>query len=502
MFLPAQPIYPVAGIRDIEARVMPDAKPSLMERAGRAAAEDAVRLIIDRPGPILVACGPGNNGGDGFVLARHFRQAGREVTTVFADDAARLPPDAAKALADWRAAGGETVATLPPTPADGWALVVDALFGIGLTRPIVGRHAEWIATLNSQRAPRLALDIPSGLDADSGRVLGACFRATHTTTFIALKPGLLTLDGPDYAGEVSVQRLEVDAAAWLEPQGHAVRPSLFARHLVPRRRNSHKGCYGDAAILGGAPGMGGAALLAARAALWLGAGRVFAGLIDPQAPTLDSTRPELMLRPADELPAQLTALAVGPGLGQSGRAAAALAQAIAREIPLVLDADALNLLAADPHLQHAVLTRNAPTILTPHPAEAGRLLGCDTSAVQADRVSAARALATRYRAHTVLKGCGSVIACTDGNWYINGTGHPGMASAGMGDVLSGLIVALLAQGWPAAQALIAAVHLHGAAGDRLAREGIGPIGLSASEVIDAARGIFNAWIIEANRDGG
>ncbi|AUL99655.1 NAD(P)H-hydrate dehydratase [Zoogloeaceae bacteirum Par-f-2] len=502
MFLPAQPIYPVAGIRDIEARVMPDAKPSLMERAGRAAAEDAVRLIIDRPGPILVACGPGNNGGDGFVLARHFRQAGREVVTVFADDAAALPPDAAKALADWHAAGGQTVAALPPTPADGWALVVDALFGIGLTRPIVGRHAEWIATLNGQRAPRLALDIPSGLDADTGRVLGACFRATHTTTFIALKPGLLTLDGPDYAGEVSVQRLEVDAAAWLKPQGHAVRPSLFARHLVARRRNSHKGCYGDAAILGGAPGMGGAALLAARAALWLGAGRVFAGLIDPQAPTLDPSRPELMLRPADELPAQLTALAIGPGLGQSGRAAAALTQAIAREIPLVLDADALNLLAADPHLQHAVLTRSAPTILTPHPAEAGRLLGCDTAAVQADRVSAARALATRYRAHTVLKGCGSVIASTDGNWYINGTGHPGMASAGMGDVLSGLIVALLAQGWPAAQALIAAVHLHGAAGDRLAREGIGPIGLSASEVIDAARGIFNAWIIEANRDGG
>ena len=502
MFLPAQPIYPVAGIREIEARVMPGAKPSLMERAGRAAAEDAVRLIMDRPGPILVACGPGNNGGDGFVLARHFRQAGREVVAAFADDAARLPADAAKALADFRAGGGEPVAELPPAPADGWALVVDALFGIGLKRPVDGRHAEWIATLNSLRAPRFALDMPSGLDTDTGRVLGACFRATHTTTFIALKPGLLTLDGPDHAGDVSVQRLDVDAAAWLKPLGHAVRPSLFTSQLLPRPRNSHKGCYGDAGILGGAPGMGGAALLAARAALWLGTGRVYAGLIDPQAPTVDPTRPELMLRPADELPAHLTALAVGPGLGQSGQAAAALARAIARELPLVLDADALNLLAADPALQQALAARSAPTILTPHPAEAGRLLGRDTAAVQADRVTAALELSARYRAHTVLKGCGSVVACTDGSWYINGTGHAGMASAGMGDVLTGLIVALLAQGWTAEQALIAAVHLHGAAGDRLAREGIGPIGLSASEVIDAARGVYNGWMIEANRDGG
>ncbi len=501
MFLPAQPIYPVAGIREIEARVMPGAKPTLMERAGRAAAEDAVRLIMDRPGPILVACGPGNNGGDGFVLARHFRQAGREVVAAFADDAARLPPDAAKALADFRAGGGEPVSTLPAAPADGWALVVDALFGIGLTRPVTGRHANWIAALNEQQAPRFALDMPSGLDTDTGQVLGTCFRATHTTTFIALKPGLLTLDGPDHAGEISVQRLDVDAAGWLRPLGHAVRPSLFSALLKPRLRNSHKGCYGDAGIIGGASGMAGAALLAARAALWLGAGRVYAGLLDERAPAVDMAHPELMLRGADALPEHLSALAVGPGLGQSGAAATLLQQAIARDIPLVLDADALNLLAADPALQSALAARSAPTLLTPHPAEAARLLASDTAAVQADRLAAALELSARLRAQVVLKGCGSIVACTDGSWYINGTGHPGMASAGMGDVLTGLLTALLAQGWPATRALLAAVHLHGAAGDRLAREGIGPVGLSASEVVDAARGLFNGWLVEANRNG-
>ncbi|PTD96562.1 NAD(P)H-hydrate dehydratase [Pseudothauera lacus] len=501
MFLPAQPIYPVAGIREIEARAMPGAKPSLMERAGRAAAEDAVRLIMDRPGPILVACGPGNNGGDGFVLARHFRQAGREVVAAFADDAARFPADAATAYANYRNSGGDTVSSLPAAPADGWALVIDALFGIGLTRPLEGRYAQWVDSLSRVPSPRLAIDMPSGLDTDSGRVLGTCFRATHTTTFIALKPGLLTLDGPDHAGEISVQRLDVDAAGWLQPLGRAVRPSLFAHRLQPRRRNSHKGSYGDAAILGGAPGMCGAALLAARAALWLGSGRVFAGLLDDAAPRVDVAHPELMLRAASALPEQLSALAVGPGLGQSDSAHGLLSAAITRDLALVLDADALNLLAADPALQAAVTARSAPTVLTPHPSEAARLLGCDTATVQNDRLAAALALSGRLRAHTVLKGCGSIVACPDGRWFINDSGHPGMASAGMGDVLTGLITALLAQGWDAECALLAATHLHGCAADRLARDGIGPVGLSAGELIGAARSLFNGWLTEAARNG-
>lgn len=499
MFSPVLPIYSVAGIREIEKTLVPTARPSLMERAGRAAAEDAVRLIMDRPGPILIACGPGNNGGDGFVMARQLRQAGRDVTVAFAGTPEGLPTEAAKAHHDYLAAGGSTVCDLPAAPAQGWALVVDALFGIGLTRPIEGRLAAWIHTLNAQQAPRMALDVPSGLDADTGRLLGATFHATHTTTFIALKPGLLTLDGPDHCGEISVQRLEVDGPAWVPALGRAIRPSLFREHLVPRPRNTHKGLHGDVGILGGDTGMVGAALLAGRAALWLGTGRVLIGLLDAQAPAVDPLHPELMLRRADALPQRLTALAVGPGLGTRPEAAPLLAAALARDIPLVLDADALNLLGQDASLRDALLQRSAPTVLTPHPAEAGRMLGSDTASVQRDRLAATLELARRFRSLVVLKGCGSLIATPEGKWYVNGTGHPGMATAGMGDVLTGLVVSLLAQGWPAESALIAAVHLHGAAADRLAREGIGPIGLTAGEVIDAARGVYNGWLIEATR---
>ena len=499
MFSPARPIYPVAGIREIEHTLIPSARPPLMERAGRAAAEEAVRLVMDRPGPILIACGPGNNGGDGFVMARQLAQAGRAVVVAFAGQAVGLPAEAAKAHADFVAAGGEIVTDLPAPPAAGWALVVDALFGIGLSRPIEGRLAAWIKALNAVDAPRMALDIPSGLDADTGRPLGPTFAATHTTTFIALKPGLLTHDGPDYCGEISVQRIDIDAAAWLAPKGVEIRPSLFRLHLRARPRNSHKGLYGDAAVLGGAAGMVGAALLAGRAALWLGAGRVYVGLVDERGPAVDLTHPELMLRHAGALPERLSALAIGPGLGTQATAEDLLAGALARDVPVVLDADALNLVASRPALLAGLRQRSAPTLLTPHPAEAARLLGCSTAAVQDDRLHAALELAQRNRAVVVLKGHGSIIASADGRWFINTTGHAGMASAGMGDVLTGLTLSLLAQGWPAEAALIAAVHLHGAAADRLAREGVGPIGLSASETIDAARAVFNGWLREASQ---
>lgn len=499
MFAPPQPIYPVSGIREIERKLIPSARPPLMERAGRAAAEDAVRLIMDRPGPILIACGPGNNGGDGFVMARQLRQAGREVIVAFANTSAQLPAEAAKAHADFLQAGGSTVSDLPSAPANGWALVVDAIFGIGLKRPPEGRFATWINTLNAQRVPRMALDVPSGLDADTGRPLGPCFRATHTTTFIALKPGLLTLDGPDYCGEISVQRIEIDAPAWVPALGHNIRSSLFRDQLQPRPRNTHKGLHGDAGVLGGAAGMGGAALLAGRAALWLGAGRVYVGLLDAGAPNVDARAPELMLRHATALPETLTALAVGPGLGTDAVAISLVTAAIERDIPLVLDADGLNIVSKHHELGVKLTTRSAATVLTPHPAEAARLLGRSTSEVQSDRLAAALSLARKYRSLVVLKGCGSIIATADGRWFINNTGHPGMATAGMGDVLSGLTLSLLAQGWPAEAAIICSVHLHGAAADRLAREGIGPIGLTAGEVIEAARGVFNGWMIESAR---
>lgn len=496
-----QPVFTVAGIRGIENRVMPSADPPLMERAGRAAAEEAFRLTMERPGRVLIVCGPGNNGGDGLVMARRLLQAKREVTVVFDGDLARLPADAAAAYVAWRGAGGKVETELPPAPEEGWALIADALFGIGLERPLTGHYAGWIESLNSFNVPRLAIDIPSGIDADTGKVLGTAFRATHTLTFIALKPGLLTLDGPDHVGNLIVRTLDIDIAEHARPPGHVIDTTLFRDQLKPRLNNSHKGDFGEVGVIGGARGMNGAALLAARAALKLGAGRVLVSLVDERAPSVDLIQPELMLRTPEQVLAQANALAVGPGLGLDEGAHAILGEALALERPLVLDADALTLLAQDDDFQRLCHDRSAPTLITPHPGEAGRLLGTGPSAVQHDRVGAAVELAKRYRSLVLLKGCGSVIALPDQRWLINTTGHPGMASGGMGDVLSGLLVALLAQRWPAESALLAATHLHGAAADRLAREGVGPIGLTAGEVCEASRGVFNGWIVQANQNG-
>ncbi len=493
-----QAVFSVQSIRRIEERFMPDADPPLMERAGRAAAEEAFRLTMERPGQVLIVCGPGNNGGDGMVMARRLLQARRDVTLVFDGDPAALPADAAKAYAAWLEAGGSVLTELPASPEGGWALIADALFGIGLQRPVEGRYAEWIKQLNQLDVPRLAIDIPSGLDGDTGKVLGTAFCATHTLTFIALKPGLLTLDGPDHTGRLIVRNLDIDVGAFLQAAGNVVETNLFRAQIKPRRHNSHKGDYGDAGIIGGAPGMVGAGLLAGRAAIKLGAGRVLVSLLDEQAPKVDSQQPELMLRTPEHVLEHASALAIGPGLGTSERARLIFAQSLGRPVALVIDADALNLLARHQALRDTCARRNSPTLLTPHPGEAARLLGTDTATIQSDRVLAARSLSERYNSMVVLKGAGSIIAMPDGRWFVNTTGHPGMASGGMGDVLSGLLVALLAQGWPADTALLAASHLHGAASDRLAREGIGPVGLTASEVCEAARGVFNGWLAQAN----
>ena len=325
--------------------------------------------------------------------------------------------------------------------------------------------------------------------SQSPDVIGVFDPATHTVSFIALKPGLLTLDGPDQCGELHLREIDVDAEARVPAPGHEITPALFAGLLAPRARNSHKGSYGDAALIGGAPGMVGAAILAGRAAAHLGAGRVLVGLLDPGSLPVDILRPELMFRAAPELLAEagIAAFAIGPGLGQSDAAWTLVHAAIALPARLVLDADALNLIARDPGLQNALVHRGQPAVLTPHPAEAARLLGSTTAEVQADRVAAACRLAGQLHAWVVLKGCGSVVASPDGRWWINTTGNPAMATAGMGDVLSGLLAALLARGWDAGEALLAAVHLHGLAGDRVcAAQGL-DCGLLADEVAPAAR---------------
>ncbi len=489
------PIYSTDQLREIEASAarMPN-PPALMARAGLAAAEIARELAPDQAPAILILAGPGSNGGDALVAARHLKTWWYKVDVVLPGDANTLPADAQAAHRDWIDAGGVCLKTIPE--GGRWGLVIDGLFGIGLARPLEGLYANLIQQANALNVPILALDIPSGLHADSGQALGATIRATHTVTFLALKPGLLTGDGPDYCGNIWLRTLHLDTPMLYSPHGWLLERPLVAKLLPSRPLNSHKALFGSVGILGGAPGMAGAALLAARAALKLGAGRVYVGLIDDAAPRVDTRQPELMLRSAQEiieLP-HLSCLVLGPGMGQSAHAAQYLARAIESDVPLVLDADALNLLAQDAALQEQVAKRNARTLLTPHPAEAARLIGCATDDVRYQRVDIATMLAARLNSFVVLKGVGSVCAQPNGTWYLNASGNPGLASAGTGDVLAGMLGALLAQGLSARDALLLAVFLHGAAADDLAARGIGPVGMTASEVIDAARGLLNQWV--------
>jgi hydroxyethylthiazole kinase-like uncharacterized protein yjeF len=458
-----RPVFLTQDIRRIEQA---HASLPLMERAGAAAAELAISLLSDKGKDVLILAGPGNNGGDARVVARLLQEKFFRVSM-----AERLDAIPAKTR---------------------WSLVVDGLFGIGLARPVEGEYAKLVDYANAQDCPVLALDIPSGLDSDTGRVLGRAVRATHTITFIGLKPGLLTLDGPDHCGSVAVADLdlEIDPAT---DRGWVAEPSLFSGVLKPRPKNFHKGMAGSVAVLGGDEGMSGAALLAGRAALKLGAGRVYAGMLAPLA--VDPGAPELMLRhPDDALGLDLDAIVVGPGLGRSERAETLLGAALASELPCVLDADALNLISENEDLRKACARRRADTLLTPHPAEAGRLLAETTAHVQADRLKAARALAANLKAHVVLKGNGSVLVARDGHWFVNTSGNAGMASAGMGDVLAGILGALLAQKYSGETALVLGTHLHGCAADECVKAGLGPVGLVAGELIDPARRTWNSWL--------
>ncbi|HEY4370464.1 MAG TPA: NAD(P)H-hydrate dehydratase [Burkholderiales bacterium] len=485
------------AIRAIEESALAHGEP-LMERAGLAAANLARNMLKAPrhfPARVLVLAGPGNNGGDAIEAAVHLREWGLAVTVCLAEEAGRLPPDATRAHAKWLARGDSPVLRAPPPPGE-FDLVIDGLFGIGLARPLRAPYADWIATINEATTPVLALDVPSGLDADTGRVMGCAIRATRTIAFIADKPGLRTLSGPDHAGIVEVAPLQLRfEAPGLGESGSLLSPPDFSACLRTRILNSHKGSFGSLGVIGGGAGMTGAAFLAARAALHLGAGKVFIGFIDAGAPPFDPHHPELMLRTAnDVLDMALTAAVVGPGLGQGNAAKQALARAIALPCPILLDADALNLLAGDTSLRSAIVRRGGATLMTPHPLEAARLLGSNTPQVQEDRIASAARLADFYRAIVVLKGAGSVIASPRGRWWINATGNPGMASGGMGDVLSGLAGALLAQGFPAEASLQCAVHLHGLAADEIVAAGDGPAGLTASETMAPARRLYNQWV--------
>lgn len=492
------PVLTPEELRAVEARVVPGAQPPLMERAGHAVAEAARAMARDDGAAILVVAGPGNNGGDAWVAAARLRQSFHRVVVL---DATGKPPSAEEARAAQQRfvdAGGESVRAWPA--ATRFALVVDGLLGLGLARDVDGAFSALIGQMNASPAPILAIDVPSGLDSGSGQIRGTAVRATRTLTFIARKTGLFTADGPDHCGAIECDELGVGEEARRAAHGFLLTPEVARSWLAPRRRNSHKGDFGTLGVVGGNRGMVGAALLAAQAGLLAGAGRVLVGLLGTDAPTVDPAHPELMLRAVDDV-IRADVLVAGPGAGRSVSATSAsvfertvMPTLLAQPRALVLDADALNATAAHEALATQLAARrDAPTILTPHPAEAARLLHTETRLVQADRLAAALRIARRFHAHVVLKGAGSICAGPDGRWWVNTTGNPGLATAGSGDVLAGIIGALLCQRLNAEHALAAAVCLHGAAADACALAGIGPVGLTASEVALAARRVLNEW---------
>jgi hydroxyethylthiazole kinase-like uncharacterized protein yjeF len=498
----SHPLYSVAEIREVE-RVAQAALPpfALMQRAGEAAARYALELLDGNPAgkAVLILAGPGNNGGDALEAAARIADAGAQVTVLHFAKSEKLTGDSRLALEHAKAGLVEFANAADSrrlVESKRWSLIVDGLFGIGLTRAISPPLRELITLIDILPCPVLALDVPSGLDADTGDIVGpdgVAVHASHTVTFIGDKTGLHTCLGRDHAGIVRVANLDIDAHHFKSVHAFLNTPDDFAESLRPRPHNSHKGSYGDAIIVGGAHGMSGAVILAARAAAKCGAGRVFAAFVtDP--PAYDSMQPELMCRLARDVDFSSGTLIVGPGLGTSADAKILLTKAVDADTSLVLDADGLNMLAVDPALQGKLAKRKRPALLTPHPLEAARLLQLSVAQIQADRLTAARKLAHQFHAIVILKGSGTVIAQPDGEIAINATGSAALATGGTGDVLAGICGALLAQSWPAWRAALAATWLHGHAADLLEKENTGPIGLTATELIPCVRVALNRLV--------
>lgn len=467
-------LHGVDTLRRIEAAWCAALHPGTLMRRAAAAVADAVSALartLPRGAPVVSLVGPGNNGGDALLALAALRDRGYPVRALATGTPAPAAEDAQAVWNGWTGSGG-TVGGLDELP--DWlgrgALVIDGLFGIGLARPITGPAADAVRALRPAWRRVVSVDVPSGLDAWTGRVVGAsegvAVRAAITVTMIGDKPGLRTAAGRELAGRVVVCDLELATmpdGAPLPADGRLIRAADAAALWRPRGDDTHKGSFGSVTVVGGASGTTGAALLAALGAQACGAGRVW--IASPDATVFDPGQPQLMTRAIDTPFDPMDALCVGCGLGGSAVARAALARALASRCALVLDADALNLLAGEEELLRAAARRGAPTLFTPHPLEAARLLGTDAANVQADRIGAALALARRVRATVLLKGAGTIAACPDGEWAIVGSGSNALATAGTGDVLAGMAAALLAQAHTARDAAWLAAWLHGAAGD-------------------------------------
>jgi hydroxyethylthiazole kinase-like uncharacterized protein yjeF len=455
---------------------------TLMSRAG-AYAFKVLRERWPKAKHITVICGSGNNAGDGYVVARLGREAGLKVTTVALFDPASLRGDALRAFQDFSAAGGGAIEWFDHaiTRAD---VIVDAIFGTGLSRALDPQLQARIHEMNAAGVPVFALDIPTGIDANTGQVLGAALKADCTATFVGLKLGFYVGAASDYIGELEFAGLDIppcDAEVGIAAE--RIDDAWLAELLPRRSRLAHKGSSGHVLLVGGGKGMAGAIRLAGEACLRVGSGLVTVATCDENVSTIVTDRPELIVRAVtraedlSHLIAKASVIAVGPGLGQSEWSRALVDSIFDSDKPLVVDADALNLLAVTPQ-------QKANWILTPHPGEAGRLLACTTEEIQRDRLGSARALVKKFRGIAVLKGANTCVVAEGRLPSICDRGNPGMATPGMGDVLTGVIAGLLAQvidPWSAARA---GVLVHALAGDRAAAH-LGPRverGLIASDL--------------------
>lgn len=461
----------------------------LMERAGEAAFH-VLRDSWPEAKQIAVLCGVGNNGGDGYVIARLAHEQGLDVTVFQVGDLARLQGDALAALQ--RLQGVDVSPTIyAEQDLTQFDVIVDALLGTGLSGEVRNPFMLAINAINHCSRPVLAVDIPSGLDADTGMPCGLSVQADCTITFIGMKQGLLTGEAADYCGRIVFDDLKLPPAVYehIEPAATRICYAGLQSLLTPRKRATHKGDYGHVLIVGGNFGMTGAVRLAGEAALRTGAGLVSIATRQQHAATISSARPELMSHGIEtgealkELSARASVIAIGPGLGQDEWAQEMLAMALARNLPLVVDADALNLLAQ-------INIERQQWVLTPHPGEAGRLLGETTQEVSSDRFAALSRLAEKYAAIVVLKGAGTLVQSQSDVPAVCGGGNPALASGGMGDVLTGVIAGLIAQGLDLTKASQLAVCLHRKAAD-LAIRGIGERGLLATDLMPSIRRLVN-----------
>ncbi len=483
----ANRLYGEGGMRELDRRALDQPGMGggvLMERAGAALLAALSEGFA--PTRLGILCGPGNNGGDGFVLARLAAGAGWSVTVHADHPDARGDSDGARAHRAWTDGGGtiEPFAAFTPDRAEVWA---DCLFGIGLQRPLTDPYAALIETLNASGLPVLAADVPSGIAIDTGAVQGIAVRAWRTVTMLADKLGLWTGAGVDHAGAVRVARLGLPGSLYADVRWLATRitPEQVPQRLPVRRAGAHKGDFGHLLVIGGAPGYSGAARLTAAAALRAGAGRVTLVTHPDHAAFANLDRPELMVQPAANardlraLLQRADAVAIGPGLGQQAWGRALWTVVADWPGPLVVDADGLNLLAEAPR-------RRADWVLTPHPGEAGRLLGSSAKAVNQDRLAATQALAARFGGVILLKGAGTLVAPAAAGIPVCMTGgHPGMATAGTGDVLTGVIGALCAQGLTLDSAAVTGAAWHVAAALEAARRIGGQRGMLAGDLIEA-----------------